>query len=66
LLYVFAAVLILVPSLIYDQGDRYIEMALPLWTAAYALAISNLIPEISRFVARRRALAGARSEGATR
>jgi hypothetical protein len=58
--------LILVPSLIFDQGDRYIEMALPLWTAAYALAISNLIPEISRFVARRRAMAGARSTAPSR
>jgi hypothetical protein len=52
LLYAFALVLILVPSLIFDQGDRYIEMALPLWAAAYALAVSELLPVIFRSVAR--------------
>jgi hypothetical protein len=52
LLYVFALVVILVPSLIVDQGDRYIEMALPLWAAAYALAVSDLLPDISRSIAR--------------
>jgi hypothetical protein len=52
LLYAFALVLILVPSLIVDQGDRYIEMALPLWAAAYALAVSDLLPDISRSVSR--------------
>jgi hypothetical protein len=51
LLYAFALVLILVPSLIVDQGDRYIEMALPLWAAAYALAVSDLLPVISGSVA---------------
>jgi hypothetical protein len=50
LLYAFALVLILVPSLIFDQGDRYIEMALPLWAAAYALAVSDLLPVIFRSV----------------
>jgi hypothetical protein len=57
LLYVFALVVILVPSLIVDQGDRYIEMALPLWAVAYALAVSDLLPLISRNVAHRRRLA---------
>jgi hypothetical protein len=52
LLYGFALVVILVPSLIVDQGDRYIEMALPIWAAAYALAVSELLPLISRAVAR--------------
>jgi hypothetical protein len=52
LLYVFALVVILVPSLIVDQGDRYIEVALPLWAAAYALAVSDLLPDISRSIAR--------------
>jgi hypothetical protein len=51
LLYAFALVLILVPSLIVDQGDRYIEMALPLWAAAYALAVSDLLPDMFRIVA---------------
>jgi hypothetical protein len=51
LLYGFAVVLILVPSLIVDQGDRYIEMALPLWAAAYALAVSDLLPDLFRVVA---------------
>jgi hypothetical protein len=51
---VFAVVLILVPSLIFDQGDRYIEMALPLWAAAYALAVSDLLPVISQSLTRRR------------
>jgi len=51
LLYAFALVLILVPSLIVDQGDRYIEMALPLWAAAYALAVSDLLPDVFRIVA---------------
>jgi hypothetical protein len=51
LLYVFALVVILVPSLIVDQGDRYIEMALPLWAAAYALAVSDLLPDVFRIVA---------------
>jgi hypothetical protein len=54
LLYVFAVVLILVPSLIFDQGDRYIEMALPLWAAAYTLAVSDLLPVISQSLTRRR------------
>ena len=46
LLYKFALVLILVPSLIVDQGDRCIEMALPRWAAAYALAVSDLLPDV--------------------
>jgi len=52
LLYAFALALILVPSLIVDQGDRYIEMALPLWAAAYALAVSDLLPDVLRIVRR--------------
>lgn len=48
LLYLFAAVLILMPSLIYDQGDRYIQMAAPLWSAAYALAVFALLPDIHK------------------
>lgn len=54
LLYLFAAVLILYPSLIYDQGDRYIDMAMPFWTVAYAMAIAELAPDVLRFVARLR------------
>jgi hypothetical protein len=45
---------ILVPSLIVDQGDRYIEMGLPLWATTYALAVADLLALISRNVARRR------------
>ena len=52
LLYLFGLVLVLVPSLIYDQGDRYVNMAVPFWTVAYALAVSDLIPEIRRLVQR--------------
>ena len=43
LLYLFAALLILYPSLIYDQGDRYITMAMPFWSAAYVLAVVQLL-----------------------
>ncbi len=50
LLYLFGLVLVLVPSLIYDQGDRYVDMAVPFWAVAYALAISDLIPEIRQIV----------------
>jgi hypothetical protein len=42
LLALFAAVLVLLSTLINTQGDRYIEMALPLWAAAYAVAASDL------------------------
>lgn len=55
LLYSFAVMVTLVPSLIVDQGDRYILMALPLWAAAYALTISDLLAAISETLARRRA-----------
>ena len=54
LLYAFAAVLILLPSLIYDQGDRYIDMAMPFWTVAYAAAAATLIREVPRAWAERR------------
>lgn len=53
LLYLFALVLVLVPSLIYDQGDRYVNMAVPFWLVAYALALSNLITEARRIVMQR-------------
>ena len=46
LLYAFAAALVLLQSLIYDQGDRYIQMAVPLWAVAYALAATYLLPDI--------------------
>ena len=54
LLYLFALVVVLVPSLIYDQGDRYVNMAVPFWAVAYALAVSDLIPEIRQIVRDRR------------
>lgn len=41
-LVVFLAALVLLCSLINTQGDRYVLMTLPLWTAAYALATTNL------------------------
>jgi hypothetical protein len=50
LLYLFGLVLVLVPSLIYDQGDRYVNMAVPFWAVAYALAVSDVIPEIRRLL----------------
>lgn len=46
LLYLFAATLILYPSLIYDQGDRYVNMALPFWAVAYTLAVIELLPAV--------------------
>ena len=54
LLYAFAAALILTSSLIYDQGDRYVEMAIPFWAAAYALAVSDLWPDLARSLTRLR------------
>ena len=53
LLYLFALVLVLMPSLIYDQGDRYVNMAVPFLAVAYTVAISNLAPEIRRIVMQR-------------
>ena len=53
LLYAFAILLTLTPSLIVDQGDRYIEVVLPLWVAAYALAVADLLPDVSRILQRR-------------
>jgi hypothetical protein len=53
LLYVFAGLVTVLPSLIADQGDRYVEVALPLWAAAYGLAVSDLIPEVARVFAGR-------------
>lgn len=47
LLYVFAGLVTLIPTLIVDQGDRYIEVALPLWVAAYGLAVAELLPDAS-------------------
>ena len=52
LLYLFAVIVTLIPSLIVDQGDRYIELALPLWAAAYGLAVADLLPDVSRAFAR--------------
>jgi hypothetical protein len=48
LLYVFAGIVTLVPTLIVDQGDRYVEVALPLWAAAYGLAVADLLPDVSQ------------------
>jgi hypothetical protein len=47
LLYLFAGLVILLSSLIVDQGDRYITAALPLWAAAYGLAVADLLPDVS-------------------
>jgi len=52
LVYVFAVLLTLAPSLIVDQGDRYIEVVLPLWAAAYGLAVADLLPDVSRIFQR--------------
>ncbi len=60
LLYLFAGLVTLLPSLIVDQGDRYVEVALPLWIAAYGLAVADLLPDVSRAVGR---LRGARAAG---
>jgi len=54
LLYAFAAVLVLLPSLIYDQGDRYIDMAMPFWVVAYSLAFTQLLPDAAQVVTRLR------------
>jgi hypothetical protein len=53
LLYVFAAILILYPSLIYDQGDRYINMAMPFWSVAYVVAVVQLLPDVAMLLNRR-------------
>jgi hypothetical protein len=42
----------LLPSLIVDQGDRYVEMAVPLLAAAYGLAVADLLPDVSRALER--------------
>ena len=52
LLYLFAGVVILLSGLIVDQGDRYIQVALPLWAAAYGLAIADLLPDVAHGFAR--------------
>jgi hypothetical protein len=52
LLYLFAVLVTLLPSLIVDQGDRYIELALPLWAAAYGLAVADLLPDVSHALQR--------------
>jgi len=54
LLTLFLAILVGEGSLINTQGDRYIDMAVPLWVAAYALAFSDLLTVGSRAAARRR------------
>ncbi|HEX2681107.1 MAG TPA: hypothetical protein VHQ03_07425 [Candidatus Dormibacteraeota bacterium] len=50
LLYVFAGLVTTIPTLIVDQGDRYIVVALPLWVAAYGLAVADLLPDVSHVV----------------
>jgi len=50
LLYVFAGLVAAIPTLIVDQGDRYIVVALPLWVAAYGLAVADLLPDVSHVV----------------
>jgi hypothetical protein len=52
LLYLFASLVTLLPSLIVDQGDRYIELALPLGAAAYGLAVADLLPDVSHALQR--------------
>jgi hypothetical protein len=52
LLYLFAGLVTLLPSLIVDQGDRYVEMAVPLWAAAYGLAVADLLPDVSHALER--------------
>jgi hypothetical protein len=54
LLTLFLAILVGEGSLINTQGDRYIDMAVPLWVAAYALAFSDWLTVGSRAAARRR------------
>ena len=44
LLYVFTVVVIILPTVIVTQGDRYSVMALPLWATAYALALARVWP----------------------
>jgi hypothetical protein len=48
----FLAVLVFLGSLINTQGDRYVDMAVPLWAAVYAVAtleLAGLIrPHLSR------------------
>lgn len=54
LLTVFLGILVgVLCALVIHNGDRYIDMAVPLWAAAYAIAISQLVPTVSR-IARRR------------
>jgi len=50
LLSIFLALLIGLCSLINTQGDRYVDMAVHLWAAAYALAASDLLPFVSQWV----------------
>jgi hypothetical protein len=52
LLYLFAGLVTLLPSLIVDQGDRYVELALPVWAAAYGLAVADLLPDVSHALQR--------------
>ena len=60
-LYLFAGLATVLPSLIVDQGDRYIQVALPLWACAYGLAVADLLPDVSRAFVR---LREARATGA--
>lgn len=52
ILYLFAGLVTVIPSLIVNQGDRYIELALPLWAAAYGLAVADLLPDVSHALQR--------------
>lgn len=54
LLTVFLAILVGLCSLITTQGDRYIDMAVPLWVAAYALAAAGLLTYFRERVRRSR------------
>lgn len=51
-LYLFAGLVILLSGLIVDQGDRYVQVALPVWAAAYGLAIADLLPDVAHAFAR--------------
>lgn len=56
-LYLFAGSLTAIAALIVDQGDRYIAVVLPLWAAAYGLAVADLVPDVSAVFVRLRARA---------
>ncbi|HET7466507.1 MAG TPA: hypothetical protein VFL29_07555 [Candidatus Dormibacteraeota bacterium] len=53
-LYLFAGSLTALAALIVDQGDRYIAVILPLLAVSYGLAVSDLLPDVSRLLLRLR------------